>query len=286
MQLVTYANGEQTGVGVQQGGKVFYAGYADMLALIRDGEAGLARARAAAGSGRPVAYDRLLAPIPKPGKILGCGVNYRSHGDEEPGFVFPDEPAVDFVKVSSAVIGPDAEIVIPNGKKHLIKRSDGFNVDYEVELGVVFWREAKNVSQKDALDHVFGYTLFNDVGARAVQFKNKQVDLGKGFDTFSPMGPCIVTRDEMPDPAKMHIQSIVNGEVRQDARGSDMINSVAVLIEWITSIMTCDPGDCISTGTPAGCGTFMKPPAYLKPGDVVTVREDTIGELTNAVVER
>jgi 2-keto-4-pentenoate hydratase/2-oxohepta-3-ene-1,7-dioic acid hydratase in catechol pathway len=224
----------------------------------------------------------LLAPIPRPGKIFGCGVNYRSHGDEEPGFVFPDEPAIDFVKVSSAVIGPDADIVIPPADR-IIKRPN-FNVDYEVELGVVFARTAKNVSREKALDYVFGYTLFNDVGARAVQFKNKQVDLGKGFDTFSPMGPCIVTRDEMPDPSAVHIQSVVNGDIRQDARGSDMINSVQVLIEWITSIITCEPGDCISTGTPAGCGTFMKPPAFLKPGDVVTVREATIGALTNRVV--
>jgi 2-keto-4-pentenoate hydratase/2-oxohepta-3-ene-1,7-dioic acid hydratase in catechol pathway len=98
------------------------------------------------------------------------------------------------------------------------------------------------------------------------------------------MGPCIVTRDEIPDPSAVHIQSVVNGDIRQDARGSDMINSVQVLIEWITSIITCEPGDCISTGTPAGCGTFMKPPAFLKPGDVVTVREATIGALTNRVV--
>lgn len=286
MRLVTYANGEQLGVGVQQDDRVFFTGYTDMLELVRAGDAGLARARAAVGSGRPVAYDRLLAPIPKPGKIMGCGVNYRSHGDEEPGFVFPDEPTIDFVKVSSAVIGPDAEIIIPKTEGHVIKRPDGFNVDYEVELGVVFSRTAKNVSQKDALGYVFGYTVFNDVGSRAVQFKNRQADLGKGFDTFSPMGPCIVTADEMPDPGKAHIQSIVNGEVRQDARGSDMINSVQVLIEWITSIMTCDPGDCISTGTPAGCGTFMKPPRYLKAGDAVTVREDMIGELTSTVVER
>ena len=229
MRLVTYANGEQIGVGVETSRGVCFTGYVDMIALIRDGEAGLARASAAADRGSPVAYDRLLAPIPRPGKILGCGVNYRSHGDEEPGFVFPDEPAIDFIKVSSAVIGPDAEIVIP-GERHIIKRPEGFKVDYEVELGIVFSREAKDVSRHKALDYVFGYTLFNDVGARAIQFKNKQVDLGKGFDTFSPMGPCILTKDEMPDPAEAHIQSIVNGEVRQEATGADMINSVGVLI--------------------------------------------------------
>ncbi len=262
---------------------MFYTGYVDMIELIRDGDRGLERAAAAAKSGLPVAYDRLLAPIPRPGKIFGSGVNYRSHGDEEPGFVFPDEPCIDFIKVSSAVIGPGANIVIPPHDR-VIKRPGGFNVDYEVELGVVFSRTARNVSQERALDHVFGYTLFNDAGARAVQFKNKQADLGKGFDTFSPMGPCIVTKDEIPDPSKVHIQSLVNGELRQDAYGSDMINSVPVLIEWITSIITCEAGDCISTGTPAGCGTFRKPPTYLKPGDVVTVRETTIGELTNPVV--
>jgi 2-keto-4-pentenoate hydratase/2-oxohepta-3-ene-1,7-dioic acid hydratase in catechol pathway len=283
VRLVTYANGDQIGVGVQAEDRVYFTGYTDMLDLIRDGEIGLRRARRAVVSGRPVTYDRLLAPIPVPGKILGCGVNYRSHGDEEPGFVFPDEPAVDFVKVSSAVIGPGADIIIPSSNHH-VKRLGGFNVDYEVELGVVFSRRAKNVSCANALECVFGYTLFNDVGARAVQFKNRQVDLGKGFDTFCPMGPCIVTADEIPDPGDAHIQSIVNGEVRQDARGADMINSVSVLIEWITSIMTCEPGDCISTGTPAGCGTFLKPPRFLKPGDIVTVSEKTIGELTNPVV--
>ena len=136
MRLVTYANGDQTGVGVERDGKVIFAGYADMLELIRDGDKGLARARAAHASGKTVAFDRLLAPIPRPGKIFGCGVNYRSHGDEEPGFVFPDEPAVDFIKLSSAVVGPDADIVIPT-TDGVIKRPDGFNVDYEVELGVV-----------------------------------------------------------------------------------------------------------------------------------------------------
>lgn len=283
MRLVTYANGGQRGVGVEQDGKVYFSGYGDMIDLIRDGETGLSRAKVAVGRDKPVAYDRLLAPLPKPGKIFGCGVNYRSHGDEEPGFVFPDEPGIDFVKLSSAVIGPGAEIVIPRNDR-VIKRPGGFDVDYEVEFGVVFSRLARNVAREEALDYVFGYTLFNDVGARAVQFKNRQVDLAKGFDTFAPMGPCIVTKDEIPDIAAAHFQALVNGELRQDARGADMINSVPVLIEWITSIITCEPGDCISTGTPAGCGTFRNPPVFLKPGDVVTVREQTIGELTNRVM--
>jgi 2-keto-4-pentenoate hydratase/2-oxohepta-3-ene-1,7-dioic acid hydratase in catechol pathway len=283
MRLVTYESGGQAGVGAQDGDRVFATDYADMIDLIRDGDRGLERAAAAVNSGPTVSYDRLLAPIPRPGKIFGCGVNYRSHGDEDPDFVFADEPCIDFIKLPSAVVGPGADIVIPR-HDGVIKRAKGFDVDYEVELGVVFGRNAKNVSQADALDHVFGYTLFNDVGARAVQFKNRQADLGKNFDSFAPMGPCIVTKDELPDLAKVHIQSIVNNELRQDAYGTDMINSVPVLIEWITSIISCYPGDCISTGTPAGCGTFLRPPVFLKPGDLVTVRETTIGELTNRVV--
>lgn len=283
MRLVTYENGDQRGVGVQSGDQVFYAGYESMLSLIRDGTRGLERAAEGLTRGKPVSYDRLLAPLPDPGKIFGSGVNYRSHGDEEHGFVFPDEPTLDFIKLSSAIIGPGVDIVIPPHDR-VIMRPDGFNVDYEVELGVVFGRRAKNVAAADALDYVFGYTLFNDVGSRAVQFKNKQADLGKGFDTFSPMGPCIVTTDDIPDLDKAHIQCYVNGNLRQDAYISELINSVPTLMEWITSIITCEPGDCISTGTPAGCGTFADPPAFLKPGDVVTCREDTIGELTNRVV--
>jgi 2-keto-4-pentenoate hydratase/2-oxohepta-3-ene-1,7-dioic acid hydratase in catechol pathway len=283
MRLVTYGNGGQTGVGVQVGDEIYYAGYESMLDLIRDGDRGLGRAAEAPSAAGPVAYDRLLAPLPNPGKIFGSGVNYASHGDEDPGFVFPDEPTLDFIKLSSAIIGPGDDIVIPP-HDNVILRPDGFNVDYEVEFGVVFSHRARNISPSDALDYVFGYTLFNDAGSRAVQFKNHQADLGKSFDTFSPMGPCIVTKDEIPDLDKAHIQCLVNGELRQDAYISEQINPVPRLIEWITSIITCEPGDCISTGTPAGCGTFMNPPEFLKAGDVVTCREDTIGELTNKVV--
>jgi 2,4-didehydro-3-deoxy-L-rhamnonate hydrolase len=283
MRLVTYANGAQVGVGVETGGAVHFTGYVDMLELIRDGERGLERAAAALDDERPVAFDRLLAPLPRPGTIFGAGVNFRSHGDENPEFVPPDEPAIDFVKLSSAIVGPGEPIVIPP-TDGVIARPDGFDVDYEVELGVVLGRRARRVSQDEALGHVFGFTLFNDVGARTVQFRNRQVDLAKGFDTFAPMGPCIVTPDELSDLEAVHLQSIVNGDLRQDALGAEMINPVPALIEWITSVVTCEPGDCISTGTPAGCGTFRNPPAYLHPGDVVTVREDTIGELTNPVV--
>jgi 2-keto-4-pentenoate hydratase/2-oxohepta-3-ene-1,7-dioic acid hydratase in catechol pathway len=258
-----------------------------MLSLIRDGEAGLREARQAT-NGNSVAIDRLLAPIPRPGTIFGSGVNYRSHGDEEPGFVFPDEPQIDFIKTPNAVIGPGDAIVIPPHDR-MIVRPDGYKVDYEVEFGVVVGRRTRNVSQADALDHVFGYTVFNDVGSRGVQFPKRpgmgrQADLGKNFDTFMPMGPVIVTPDEIPDLAKAHIRAWVNGELRQDAYLAEQLFPVPVLIEWISSIITMVPGDCISTGTPAGCGTFRQPPVFLQPGDVVKVAEDTIGEVENRIV--
>jgi 2-keto-4-pentenoate hydratase/2-oxohepta-3-ene-1,7-dioic acid hydratase in catechol pathway len=287
MRLCTYQRGETVGVCVQRDGQIYPTPYTDMLALIRDGEVGLNAARAAT-IGTPIPIDRLLAPIPRPGTIFGSGVNFRSHGDEEPGFVFPDEPQIDFIKTPNAVIGPGDDIVIPPHDR-VIVRPDGYKVDYEVEFGVVMGRRARNVSQSDALDYVFGYTVFNDVGSRGVQFPKRpgmgrQADLGKNFDTFMPMGPVIVTPDEIPDLAKARIRAWVNGELRQDAYLAEQLFPVPVLIEWISSIITMEPGDCISTGTPAGCGTFRQPPVFLEPGDVVIVAEDTIGELENRVV--
>ncbi len=287
MRLCTYESGGTVGVGVQVDGKVYPTAYSDMLRLIRDGEAGLASARTAR-SGRPVAVDRLLAPLPRPGTIFGCGVNYRSHGDEEPGFVFPDEPQIDFIKTPNAVIGHGAAIVIPPDDR-VIVRPEGYKVDYEVEFGVVMGKTARNVRQADALAHAFGYTVFNDVGSRGVQFPKRpgmgrQADLGKNFDTFMPMGPVIVTPEEIPDLAQARIRAWVNGELRQDACLAEQLFPVPTLIEWISSIITMEPGDCISTGTPAGCGTFRRPPVFLQPGDVVKVAEETIGELENPVV--
>lgn len=281
--MCTYESNGKVSVGVEVGGKVYATDYTDMITLIKDGKAGLDRLREAAASARPAAVRRLRAPIPRPGKIFGSGVNYRSHGDEEPGYVFPDEPRIDFIKLSTAVIGPGDPIVIPQHNR-VIKRSDGFHVDYEVEFGVVIGKHAKNVRREEALDYIFGYTVFNDVGARAVQFKNSQADLGKNFDTFAPMGPVIVTKDEIPDYNKAHITCQVNGELRQNAYVAEQIWSIPVVVEWISSIITMEPGDCIMTGTPAGCGTFRSPPLWLKPGDVVTCAEDTIGAFTNPVV--
>jgi 2-keto-4-pentenoate hydratase/2-oxohepta-3-ene-1,7-dioic acid hydratase in catechol pathway len=291
MRIVQYINGGQRGCGVQVGDDVFYSGYPDTLALIRDGERGLERAQQFADSTDPVHFDRIIEPI-RPGTIFGSGVNYRSHGDEDPDYEFPDEVVWDFIKLTSAVIGPGDPIVIPPNDD-VIKRQPGsaaplseygFAVDYEVELGVVLSKKAKNVRAEDGFEYIFGYTVINDAGSRSVQFHNRQADLGKNFDTLCPMGPCIVTRDELPDWENIRIQSHVNGELRQDGLCGEQICPPHVGIEWLSSIITLEAGDCLSTGTPAGCGTFMKPPRFLEPGDTVTVSASGIGELTNPVV--
>ena len=292
MRLLQFEINDRRGVGIEVEEQIFDTGYASMLDLIRDGDRGLERAWAATRSGPSIQTAHVVAPITNPGKILGSGVNYRSHGDEEPGFVFPDEPVWDFIKVATSIVGPGDDIVIPPTDDvirripgHPAKFSEaGFAVDYEVELGVVIGRTAKNVRRDQAFDYVFGYTVFNDVGARSLQFHNGQRDLGKNFDTFCPVGPVIVTRDELPDVANVVIRSFVNGELRQEARVGEQIAPPDVAIEWISSIMTLAPGDCLMTGTPAGCGTFMNPPRFLEPGDTVTCSADGIGELINGVV--
>lgn len=295
MRIVQYRGGGTSGCGVEVAGDVFATGYPDTLSLIRDAERGLEAAAQAPEASDPVVVERILAPLTNPGKIFGSGVNYASHGDEEPGFVFPDEKViVGFIKLASSIVGPDDEIVIPPNDDVIKRvpgdaagplREFGFAVDYEVEFGVVMGKRAKNVRAEDALHHVFGYTVINDVGSRSVQFHNGQVDLGKNFDTFCPMGPCIVTKDEFDEWQAIRIQSRVNGELRQDALVGEQLGPPPTAIEWLSSVITLEPGDILSTGTPAGCGTFMNPPRFLQPGDTVTVSASGIGELTNPVVQ-
>jgi 2,4-diketo-3-deoxy-L-fuconate hydrolase len=274
VRLVTYTRGGKTAVGVRREDGVVPTDYSDMRALILDGERGLEHAREAAERGEPVEPERLLAPVPRPGKILCSGINYASHKEENPDAVFPDEPFF-FSKLPSAVIGPGEPIVIPRPETQ---------TDYEVELAMVIGRTARRVREGDALDHVFGYTVLNDVSARDIQFKDSQITLGKGVDTFSPIGPEIVTADEIPDPQQLHVSSYLNGEQMQSSPASDMIFSAARLIEFLTAIVTLDPGDVLTTGTPAGVGAFRKPPVWMKAGDEITVEVDRIGRLTNPVV--
>jgi 2-keto-4-pentenoate hydratase/2-oxohepta-3-ene-1,7-dioic acid hydratase in catechol pathway len=293
MRLVQFLNGDQVGVGMLREDEVVYAGYPDMLGFIQDGERALDRARDALRTGRPVRYDKLAAPITNAGKIFGSGPNYLGHGKEDPEWVPAEEPQWDFIKLTSSVTGPYDDIVLPPADD-LIRRGPGsparfaeehgFAVDYEVEFGVVMGRRALNVTREDAIDHVFGYTIIDDVGSRSVQFHFNQRDLGKNFDTFCPMGPCIVTADEIPDIRSVRIESFVNGEQRQSELVADQLNLPDVAIEWLSSVITLDPGDILSTGTPAGCGTFMDPPTFLRPGDVVRCTASGIGHIENRVV--
>jgi 2-keto-4-pentenoate hydratase/2-oxohepta-3-ene-1,7-dioic acid hydratase in catechol pathway len=220
--------------------------------------------------------QRLLAPV-EPRQLLCIGLNYRRHAAET-GARIPDYPIL-FFKGVNAAQDPGGPIVIPG---HL----PSAEVDYECELAVVIGRTCKNVPRDRALEHVLGYTCANDVSARDWQIRNGggQWCRGKTFDTFAPLGPCLVTRDEIPNPNALKIATILNGERVQDENTADMIFDVPRLIEFLSGSTTLPPGTVILTGTPPGVGMARKPPRWLKPGDVVTVEIEKIGQLTNAVV--
>jgi len=220
--------------------------------------------------------QRLLAPV-EPKQFLGIGLNYRRHA-EETNAKIPEYPIL-FMKGVNAVQDPGGPIVIPG---HL----PSTEVDYECELAVVIGRACKNVTRDRALDYVLGYTCANDVSARDWQIRNGsgQWCRGKTFDTFAPLGPCLVTPDELPNPNALKIATILNGERVQDWTTSDMIFDVPRLIEFLSGSTTLVPGTVILTGTPHGVGMARKPPRWLVPGDTVTVEIEGIGRLTNPVV--
>ena len=225
----------------------------------------------------PADISRLLAPI-DPVQILGIGLNYRRHAAES-GAREPAHPVL-FFKGPNATQHPGAPIVLPRQL-----RSD--EVDYECELAVVIGRTSKNVPRREALEYVLGYTCANDVSARDWQLKfgGSQWSRGKTFDTFCPLGPCLVTADEIGDPAGLRIRTLLNGETVQDWTTADMIFDVPAIIEFLSASTTLPPGTVILTGTPHGVGMAAKPPRWLKPGDVVSIDIERIGVLTNPVVE-
>jgi len=214
----------------------------------------------------------LVAPVPRPGKVVCVGRNYAEHAAET-GADVPDRPEL-FAVWANAIVGPGAPIVLPSITGAL---------DYEGELVVVIGRETRRVDEAHALDHVLGYTCGNDVSARDLQFGDAQWVRGKTLDTFAPTGPWIVTADEIPDPQALTIRTEVNGETRQDDTTAHMIFPVARIIAFVSEAITLDPGDVIFTGTPPGVGHAMVPPGYLRAGDVVRVTIDRIGTLENAV---
>ena len=219
--------------------------------------------------------EKLLAPV-APTNILCVGLNYRRHAEE--GKLQPPQHPVLFMKATTAVQDPGAPIVLP---RHL--RSD--EVDYECELAVIVGKRCRNVTKAKALDYVLGYTCANDVSARDWQGKwgGTQWCRGKTFDTFAPLGPCLVLKDEIGDPAALRIRTVLNGQVMQDWHTGDMIFDVPTLIEFLSGSTTLLPGTVILTGTPHGVGFARNPPVFLRPGDTVTIEIDKIGALTNPV---
>ena len=259
----------------------------DMLAFIALGDAGLTRAKAAVASGKSLLDLKsvtLNAPIPRPSKNVLCvGKNYHEHAKEyhNSGFdasaganAIPDLPII-FTKAPTSVIGPG--VPIPS---YLDPTN---SLDYEGELTVVIGRGGRGIAKADWAQHVYGYTIINDATSRTLQHSHKQWFLGKSIDGFCPMGPAIVTADEVPDPTKLHLLTHVNGEKRQDAMVADLIFDIPTLIETLSATMTLEPGDLIATGTCAGVGIGFKPPKYMKKGDVVAITIEPIGVLENPV---
>jgi 2-keto-4-pentenoate hydratase/2-oxohepta-3-ene-1,7-dioic acid hydratase in catechol pathway len=280
MQLVTFQHNGSAQPGVLQGDKILgfkSAGFPTLLHLIQGGKEALQRLKEwlenpPADQVVPLSKAQLLAPLPRPPKIICIGLNYRDHAAECKAEI-PRVPTV-FSKYTTAIIGPGEAIVLPKHSKQ---------PDYEAEFAVVIGQGGRYISKDRWREHVFGYTNHNDISARDVQEATSQWMMGKTFDTFAPMGPAIVTADEIPDPQAQDIQMIINGEVLQSSNTSQMVFGVGYLIEHLSSVFTLEPGDIISTGTPGGVGEAKTPPRWLRPGDHVVVRISGIPELHSEV---
>ncbi|MBF0276131.1 MAG: fumarylacetoacetate hydrolase family protein [SAR324 cluster bacterium] len=299
MRFVTFLEGTDAQLGVLDDGQkiirvksVFSNAPEDIIELIQLGQAGMLSLRE--GMDQVLESDKipfddvhLLAPIPRPIRNIMCvGKNYYTHAHEfaQSGFdksaskTDPDIPVapIIFTKAPSSVIGTREQIVKP--------RKLGQKVDYEAELGVVIGKGGRNISKEIAYDHVWGYTIINDMTARDIQAKHKQWFIGKSLDTFCPMGPWIATADEV-DPENLDLKCWVNGELRQDAQTKDLIFDIPTLIETLSEGITLIPGDIIATGTPAGVGIGFDPPIFLKEGDRIQISITGLGELENTIVD-
>jgi 2-keto-4-pentenoate hydratase/2-oxohepta-3-ene-1,7-dioic acid hydratase in catechol pathway len=263
------------------------AGALPLVELLAEGRA----LPVASGARLPAEAVTLRAPLPRPRRSLFCvGRNYRAHAQELAGTVFrsqmpqADDWPIVFTKLADCVVGPRDDVPLPG-------RGISTQIDYESELAVVIGRGGRNIARSRAMEHVLGYTIVNDVTARDVQMRHQQWDLGKSFDGFCPMGPCIVTADEL-DGSQLRVRGWVtraggNGpELRQDGNTRDLIFDIPTLIETCSRGITLHPGDVIATGTPAGVGMGMTPPSWLQHGDVVRVEIDGIGAIENRFVDR
>lgn len=280
MKLIRYKLAGDAKLGVVVDGRIRSLdglGYATMLEVIEAGPAGLARIRehiASAAAGPALADVALLAPIERPGKYLAIGMNYAKHLEEADKLgVKRSQYQTWFNKQTTCLAGPYDDIEPGVTEK----------LDYEVELGAVIGRRAKSVSVNAALDYVFGYFVANDVSARDWQFHTPTFTMGKSFDTHGPIGPWIVTADEVPDPQALPLRAYVNGELRQENNTANMIHSLASQIAYLTTAFTLEPGDLIATGTPEGVGVGMEPQVFLKAGDIIRCEVDGIGAIENKV---
>lgn len=269
MKLVTYTHNNRTALGELDGDRVYALSGPDTMRMIDVLRRGITPTRV--NQWFPLSEVQLGAPV-RPGKIIAIGRNYAEHA-KETGSDLPPAPII-FAKFPSTVIGPNETVTW--------SKSITTQVDWETELAVVIGKRARNVSEEDALNYVFGYTVANDVSARDLQIRiDSQWTRGKSLDTFCPLGPCIVTRSEIPDVQNLRLWTKINDEIVQDSNTQHMIFNVAHLISYSSRMFTLEPGDLILTGTPNGVGEGMKPPRYLQDGDVMTVAVDGIGELTN-----
>ncbi|MCL4671376.1 MAG: fumarylacetoacetate hydrolase family protein [Sphingomonadaceae bacterium] len=276
MKLCTYTSDGQTRTGIVVGETVIDTGVpGTMIDLIRDWDAlkPQLEAKAAAGVGVPFASVKLEAPVQRPGKIFAIGLNYADHIEESK--MGTPERQVWFTKAQTSVNGPFDEIEIAKGT---------MTADYEAELVAVIGKGGKHVSAADAPAAVFGYCVGNDVTERMWQHAVPQWSLGKSFDTHAPMGPWIVTADELGDPHGLGIRCFVNGEKRQDSNTKHLVFNVRQQVEHLSVGMTLEPGDCLFTGTPGGIGAAMDPRQFLQPGDVVRTEIDGLGHIEGTMV--
>lgn len=282
MKLVTFSRrngGHDHHAGVLDGDRVAdltEAGLADSVGeVVAGGKAVLDRIRGGLANAPRYALDevKLEAPI-RPGKVLCSGINYKGHAEENPNAKMPEEPFF-FAKLPTSVVGPDDPIAKPELTDQM---------DYEVEFAAVVGKPLHKAAEAEVMPAIFGYTLLNDVSARDVQFKDNQITIGKNFAGFAPIGPTIVTADELTDPDNVRLKTRLNGKTLQDGSTSDWLFQLPRLISFLSQYVPLEPGDIVTTGTPAGVGIFQKPPVFMKAGDVIEIEADGIGVLKNPIV--
>ena len=281
MKLVSFslASDGRERAGVLDGGHVFNltdGGVAtSVLEIVRGGGEALKRVREGwKDCPRHARADvKLAAPI-RPGKVLCSGINYKGHAEENPNAKMPTEPFF-FAKLPSSIVGPDVPVEKPVRTEQM---------DYEVEFTAVIGKPLHKAAEADVMPAIFGYTLLNDISARDVQFKDNQITIGKNFAAFAPIGPCIVTADELTRPDNVVLKTRLNGRTLQDGSTSDWLFSLPRLISFLSHYVPLEPGDLVSTGTPAGVGAFQRPQVFMKAGDVVEIEAEGIGTLRTPIV--